>query len=428
MSASLFRPEVMNAQQAQWLGSIRIARPPGFALVTVLAVACAAALVAFAVWGEYTRKVTLPGVLMPEGGVMDISSPQGGTVSEVLVKEGDEVQAGQPLIRLRAERQLAAGELGQLQAAAVAQQRQSLETELRLLEQRTQQRSAALSDRLRSLKSDEGSLRGELEAVQQRVALADKSARNFEELAAKGFMSQLQAQQKQEELLDLGLRERNARRALEAAQREQVGIQAELALARTQLESERSQLQRQLAELTQEGSDLGARSAWTLTAPRAGRVATLIAVAGQAATAERTLATLLPAGATSEANLVAHLYAPSRMAGFVELGQPVWLRYAAYPYQKFGMQRGEVVAVSRSPVNPQDLPSGRSQALMQSVQAVEPLYRIQVSLARQHIQVQGELQPLKVGTALESQVRQEARAIWEWVLEPVLAVWAKGRV
>lgn len=78
MSSPLFRPEVMQVQQAQWLGSIRIARPPGFALVTALAIACAAALVAFAIWGEYTRKVTLPGVLVPEGGAMDISSPQAG--------------------------------------------------------------------------------------------------------------------------------------------------------------------------------------------------------------------------------------------------------------------------------------------------------------------------------------------------------------
>ena len=422
MSSPLFRPEVMQAQQAQWLGSIRIARPPGFALVTGLAMVCAIALVSFAIWGEYTRKVTLPGVLVPEGGVMDVSSPQGGTVTEVLVKEGDEVQAGQALVRLRADRQLAGGELGQLQAAAIAQRRVSLESELRLLEQQAQQRAAALSDRLRSLQSDQANLQGELEAARQRVALAARSVRNFEELAAKGFMSQLQAQQKQEELLDLAQRERNARRALEAAQREASGVQAELALARTQLDAGRAQVQRQLAALGQEGSELGARSGWTLTAPQAGRVATVNAMPGQAATAGLTLASLLPAVAASGANLVAHLYAPSRMVGFIEPGQQVWLRYAAFPYQKFGMQRGEVVTVSRSPVSPQDLPSGHSQALLQAAQSVEPLYRIQVRLTRKDIPAYGGRQVLKAGMALDSQIRQESRKVWEWVLEPVIAM------
>jgi membrane fusion protein len=140
----LFRPEVMQAQAVQWLGSIRIGRPPSFGIVTGVALACAVALVSFAAWGQVTRKVSVPGILVPEGGLMHLSSPQPATVAEVLVKEGDAVQAGQPLIRLRAERMLAGGELSQMQLAAVAQRRSSLEAELRLADQQAQQRSSAL--------------------------------------------------------------------------------------------------------------------------------------------------------------------------------------------------------------------------------------------------------------------------------------------
>ena len=103
----LFRPEVMQAQAGQWLGSIRIGRPLGFSLVTGAAVLMAAGLVSFAIWGEYTRKVTLPGVLMPETGIINLSSNQPATVAEILVREGDWVKAGQPLIKLRAERVVA---------------------------------------------------------------------------------------------------------------------------------------------------------------------------------------------------------------------------------------------------------------------------------------------------------------------------------
>lgn len=416
----LFRPEATQAQTTQWLGSIRIGRPLSFSLVTGAALLMAAGLASFAVFGEYTRKVSLPGVLVPEGGVMDIASPQGGTVVEVLVKEGDEVAAGQPLIRLRAERQVAGGELGQLQAAAVAQRRMGLETELRLLDQQAQQRGVALSDRLRSLQSDQVNLLGELEAVQQRVALATKTVKDFDELATKGFVPQLQAQQKREELLDLEQRERNARRQLEAAQRELDSVQAELAMSRTQVESSRAQLQRQLVTLSQEGSELDGRSAWTLTAPRAGKVAVMSAVAGQAVTAGLNLAALLPSGAQAGEGLVAHLYAPSRTAGFIEPGQKVQLRYSAFPYQKFGMHYGEVTAVSRTPVNPQDLPSGRAQGLMQAAHATEPLYRIQVRLAKQALLVHGEKRVLRAGITLESQVQQDHRSILEWAFDPLI--------
>jgi membrane fusion protein len=110
----------------------------------------------------------------------------------------------------------------------------------------------------------------------------------------------------------------------------------------------------------------------------------------------------------------------------VQSGQAVWLRYAAYPYQKFGMARGEVRDVSRTPVNPQDLPAGQAQALLQAAQSQEPLYRIRVRLAQQDIEAYGERQPLKPGMALEADVMQDRRAVWEWLLEPVLAMRARA--
>jgi membrane fusion protein len=82
--------------------------------------------------------------------------------------------------------------------------------------------------------------------------------------------------------------------------------------------------------------------------------------------------------------------------------------------------------VSRTPVNPQDLPAGQAQALLQAAQSQEPLYRIRVRLAQQDIEAYGERQPLKPGMALEADVMQDRRAVWEWLLEPVLAMRARA--
>ena len=102
-------------------------------------------------------------------------------------------------------------------------------------------------------------------------------------------------------------------------------------------------------------------------------------------------------------------------------GQAVWLRYAAYPYQKFGMARGEVAHVSPTPIAPQDLPAGQAQALVSAAQANEPLYRIDVRLDRQAIAAYGRELPLRAGMALEADVNLEHRRIWEWLFEPLLA-------
>lgn len=424
MSAPLFRPEVMQTQAAQWLGSIRIGRPLSFALVTGLALACAAALVAFAVWGQYTRKVSLPGVLLPEGGVMDISSPQAATVAELLVREGDTVQAGQPLLRLSAERGLAGGSLGQLQTEALAQRRGSLEAEARLGQQQAQQRAAALTDRLRILGRERQSAEGELDALRQRLQLAQATAERFKDLGASGFVSGLQVQERQEQMLELQLRHRQAQRGLDALQRDEASVQAELRALHTTAAGTQVQIERQLSSLTQEGHELDARSGWTLVAPADGVVANLNAQRGQSAAAGQALLTLLPSD-PQRALLSAQLYAPSRTAGFLAQGQAVWLRYDAFPYQKFGMQAGRVTAISRTPVNPQDLPVGHAQALLGSARAHEPLYRVTVALNSQTVAVYGQNQPLRSGMSAQAQVSLDQRAVWEWVLAPVLALGRK---
>ncbi len=55
MTTALFRQEVLEAQRAQWLGAIRIARPPSFAWVTGISIVLALALLAFSVWGQVAR-------------------------------------------------------------------------------------------------------------------------------------------------------------------------------------------------------------------------------------------------------------------------------------------------------------------------------------------------------------------------------------
>lgn len=82
MSASpvpLFRQEVVQAKQVQWLGGIRIGRNPRFALVAWLSVAMAAALLAFATWGEITRKTRVTGLLESALGTLQLSGGGGSS-------------------------------------------------------------------------------------------------------------------------------------------------------------------------------------------------------------------------------------------------------------------------------------------------------------------------------------------------------------
>ena len=171
-SSTLFREEVMRARQAQWLGSIRIGRPPSFAWVTGISMLLAAALIAFSIWGEVTRKAKLPGLLVPTAGMLNLSAPQAGVVADLLVKEGELVHEGQVLLRLKTERSTVLGDAGALNAQAMAQRRATLDTETLLTRQQGRQRAQALNDRVRSLQAEDRQAQGELEAHQLQIGRA----------------------------------------------------------------------------------------------------------------------------------------------------------------------------------------------------------------------------------------------------------------
>ncbi|WP_431259900.1 HlyD family efflux transporter periplasmic adaptor subunit [Roseateles chitinivorans] len=144
-------------------------------------------------------------------------------------------------------------------------------------------------------------------------------------------------------------------------------------------------------------------------------MSTVLAEPGQVVQAGTQLAALLPA----RTPLQAHLYAPSSAVGFLRPHQAVLLRYQAFPYQKFGQQQGEVLQVSRTPLQAAELAQlGLPAAMAQG----EPMYRITVQLQRQSVQAYGQDQTLSPGMLLEADVLLERRRLIEWIFEPLLSL------
>ncbi len=429
----LFREEVQAAQAAQWLGSVRLHRPMSFALVTSAALFLACALLAFAAWGEVNRKARLVGLLVPSAGSLNVTAPQAGVLLEVPVLEGQQVKAGDVLLLLQTERSsLLNGTVGDTTARVALQieaRHNSLNTEHSLREMQTRQRQQVLADRIQTLQAQLRQAEEERNLQARRVALARTSLERNEQLAAEGFVAPTQVQTRQEELIDADGRLQSLQRSHLALQQDLQALRGEHAALAGQLQADLNQIDRSRASLTQESAENAARKSVVITAPFAGTVTALGLQAGQSVQMGQALATLVPLAANhqtssqaaQQAPLQAHLFAPSRTAGFVRPGQTVYLRYAAYPYQKFGLYTGRITAVSATPFAPSELPPNLSQQIVSQVGSSEGVYRINVQLDQQGIEAYGETLPLKAGLTLEADVLQERRKVWEWVLEPVLA-------
>ena len=99
--SALFRHEALDFQrsQRQW-GEIALLQPPSTKLLSWSAVAAFAAMLAFACLAPYARKETVPGYLTPIAGAAKIFATTPGVVTDVYVREGDQVQGGQPLLTI----------------------------------------------------------------------------------------------------------------------------------------------------------------------------------------------------------------------------------------------------------------------------------------------------------------------------------------
>jgi len=432
----LFRQEVAAAQAAQYLGSVRLQRPWSYAVVTSVALALALMLVAFATWGEVNRKARLSGVVVPSQGSLNISAPQAGVVMDLPVREGQSVQAGQVLLVLHAERQsMLNGSLSdttERAAQQIATRLQTLSTERTLRELQTRQREQVLDDRLRTTAQQLRQAEEESALQARRVQLAQTTLARNQQLADEGFVAQAQVQVRQEELIDATARAQALERARLALVQDQQTLRGERTALKAQLQSDTNQIDRNRASLNQEASENAARKTMVISAPYAGTITALNLKAGQSVQNGQALATLVPRAADSDANdpgpLQAQLFAPSRTAGFVRPGQTVYLRYDAYPYQKFGLHQGRITSVSATPFAPSELPPNLAEQLLTQAGSKEALYRVNVSLEAQSIQAYGEALPLKAGLTVEADVMQERRKVWEWVLEPVLAARQRMRV
>jgi membrane fusion protein len=104
------------------------------------------------------------------------------------------------------------------------------------------------------------------------------------------------------------------------------------------------------------------------------------------------------------------------------------MRYAAYPYQKFGLHTGRITSVSDTPFAANELPANLAGQLMAQNGNNEALFRINVQLDAQSITSYGEPIALKPGLTLKADVLQERRKVWEWALEPLLAAQANAKI
>ncbi|UWQ81697.1 HlyD family type I secretion periplasmic adaptor subunit (plasmid) [Leisingera sp. S132] len=409
-------------------------RPPssaarGFSLAIVL---LCIGVVLWAVYGRIDIIATASGRLIVDDRSKVVQAPERGEVSLILVRDGQEVSAGEVLIELnptsavaeraRLRRQLQASELetARLEAllsggplteflvpdgtppelAEIAQSRlqaeaDSTEAQLTVLQNRVEQvrlrrqATAAIAAETQAL------IKNTQERLDSRRTLMEQGL--FPRYQFLELSRELIGQRREQAETEVSLTQLTSEENDLNQQIEQFGYETRKSLL-DRLAQEQIQLSNLRNQLIQ--ADENARK-MTVTAPVSG-VAQQVAVTTVGAVVQpaQELLVVVP----HAANLEAEVMVLNKDIGFVRTGHTVEVKVDSFPYTRFGTIAGEVKNVSGDAIEDERL---------------GPVYPARVLLERLEITSGSERIALSPGMTVSAEIRTGDRRIIDYVLSPL---------
>jgi len=430
-----FAPAILRAQHENATPLPRI--------VLYIALALFGVMLAWACFGRLDIIAVAQGKLIPSSYVKIVQPAESGVLREILVGDGQEVKAGQVLLRMdtqvtdadqatvetdlllrRLQLRRIESEMAGVAFTAQPGERPDLiqQVSAQALANRRAYESQLESERAALAKSEQD-LRAAMDMesrLKQTVPIYQETEAAHQNLAKEGFISRLA-------LLDK-TRERIEKEQELKAQTHQVASlhasieQSRKRLAqitstyRQQLQNERSEANGQRLKLEQEsGKQAYRRNLLELRAPQDGIVKDL---ATHTAGTVVSPGTILLSLVLRKDPVKAEVWITNEDAGWVEVNQKVKVKLTAFPFNKYGMVNGYVEYVSPDAA---ELPDTRERDRKDTREHVMPPsgFRALVVLDSPYLERDGKKFQVTAGMVVSAEVNLGSRTVMEYLLSPV---------
>lgn len=392
-----------------------------------------AAMVACAIgWAAVTRVAQVaraPGEIVPNGHTQPVQHLEGGIVREVVVREGDLVEAGQTLVRLDQT-----GVMAELEQVRTRERSLRLQSErlrafadgraaslndseelglsadqaaiLRSQEKARLSQRAILERQLAGRRADLEALLGQQRTLQRQSAITAEALEMRRTLTQQGLNSKLtfldiqrEMNRVQGELSTVTTNISRAREAIAEAEQRLTELDTRLSAdAMRELGTITSEL-RQVEELRVKLEDRVTRT--DITSPVHGVLKDLRAYAAGAVIPPGGLvAEIVPVGR----ELIVEARVNPSDIGQLRPGQPVAVKVSTYDYAQFGSVPGELVHVSPSTFHGPNIP---------------PFYKALVRLDRSYAGDNAAANPLLPGMTVLADIKTDERTVLRFLLNPV---------
>lgn len=443
-------PRAVRARDVEFLpAALEIIETPASPTARWTALAIAALFVAAILWaclGKLDIVAVAPGKVIPSGRVKVVQPFETGVVRAILVKDGQAVKAGAPLVELDptvadADSERVARELLQ-SGLDIARLRVLIDPDTgfkaptgvsaslatvarRLAEAQASEQSAklaALDRQIEQRKAEAASIASTITRLDTELPLLTQRVEIRHALAEKQLTSKLIVLEAEQQQVSMTheikvqadkLAEAEAGRA--ALERDRARSEAEF--ARTVL-TDLSEAEMKAAGLEQEAIKLKQKTALqTLRAPVDGRVQQLqVHTVGGVVTPAQQLLVVVP----DDAGLEVEARIENKDVGFVQVGQPVEVKIEAFNFTRYGLLHGKVTDITRDAVEqPQAAAPREGEAAAQAPPQPASVYIARVALERTSIETERGETDIGPGMAVTAEIKTGRRRVIEYILSPL---------
>ncbi len=400
-----------------------------------------AIMLAWAIFGKLDIIASAEGRLVPQTYVKIVQPAEAGIVQDILVQEGQAVEAGQVLMRMdtkltEADAKTIQNELrlkslvlrradAELAGRPMTRRKEDppelygqVENQFRAHRQAYLDAVSQETESLNKARHDLRSAEETLSKLQQVVPVYQKSAAAYEKLAKDNFVSQLAAQEKVRDRIekeqDLKAQESNVASLKSTIASSGKKLAQITSNYKSQLQNERVDTESQYQKLQQDSAKIEYKSnLLKLRAPQAGIIKDLAThTRGTVVSPGTVMMTLVP----HDEPLQAEILVKNEDVGFVYPNQKTRIKLAAYPFQKYGMIEGTVIYVGA------DASDGASSAADKGKDqkaAPQLTYKALIRLGAQSLEIEGKKLWLSPGMQVIAEIHQGRRTVMEYLLSPV---------
>jgi len=434
-----FSPAILQAQHAP------PSPLPRLILYTMLALF--AVLLLWATFGRLDIVAVAQGKLVPETFLKVVQPSDSGVIKEILVKEGDEVKAGQVLMRmdtsvstsdrkvLDTDFQLRSLQVRRIDAelkgvplvkkpddaaALFAQVEAQYRSHRLAYQDAIDTERAALSKAQHDLKSSI-----EVESkLKQTLPIFQEQEKGWDQLAKEGFAGKLMALDRKRSRIEteqeLQAQSQNVQGLKSAIAQSEKRISQITSNYHQQLHNERIDAESQHNKLDQDiAKHTYKHGLLELRSPYAGMVKDLAThTTGTVVAPGTVIATIVP----HNEPLLAEVWVTNLDAGFVVPKQETKIKLSAYPFQQYGMLDGVVRYVSADASDK----AGENGNLAQANETNKPQpgqsmlsYRTLVALNSTDLEARGQRFKLTPGMQVSAEINLGTRTVLQYLLSPI---------